>query len=92
MSWRDRESGCAPSELPAKGDVRWVIRPVAASSPMVSIDDRPTEATQRRMPRWWEGDLIVGEGGKSAAPTLVEKTSLFTLILGLSAATWPLGL
>ncbi len=50
---------------------------------MVSIDDRPTEATQRRMPGWWEGDLIVGEGGKSAAATLVEKTSLFTLILGL---------
>ncbi len=53
---------------------------------MASVDDRPTEATERRMPGWWEGDLIVGEGGKSAAATLVEKTSLFTFILG-----WPEG-
>jgi len=31
--------------------------------------------------RGWEGDLIVGEGGKSAAATVVERTSRYTLIL-----------
>lgn len=39
---------------------------------MVSIDDRPEEAADRRVPRAWAGDLVVGKGGKSATATLVE--------------------
>lgn len=50
---------------------------------MVSIDDRPEEASDRRVPGAWEGDLVVGKGGKSAIATLVERNSRFLIMLGL---------
>ncbi len=50
---------------------------------MVSIDDRPEEASDRRVPGAWEGDLVVGKGGKSAIATLVERHSRFLIMLGL---------
>lgn len=50
---------------------------------MVSIDDRPEDASDRRVPGAWEGDLVVGKGGKSAIATLVERHSRFLIMLGL---------
>ncbi len=50
---------------------------------MVSIDDRPEEAADRRVPGAWEGDLVVGKGCKSAIATLVERHSRFLIMLGL---------
>ena len=54
---------------------------------MVSIHDRPPEVDERLVPGHWEGDLIKGKGNRTSVGTIVERTTLFTVLAKMEKAT-----
>lgn len=54
---------------------------------MTSIEERDPCVDERLVPGHWEGDLIKGAFNRSQVGTLVERQSLFTLLVQLDNAT-----
>jgi IS30 family transposase len=53
------------------------------AQPMLSINERDFDPTDRSTPGNWGGDLIIGKGQRSAIGTLVERKSRYVKLLHL---------
>jgi IS30 family transposase len=53
------------------------------AGPMAMIDQRPAHVADRLEAGHWEGDLVMGQGNRSAIGTLVERSTRYLVLLHL---------
>jgi IS30 family transposase len=56
---------------------------------MTLIDHRPPEVAERLIPGHWEGDLIIGKGNLSQVGVLVERKTLYCVLVRLKDGKAP---
>lgn len=54
---------------------------------LLSIHLRPPQANERLLPGHWEGDFIKGARGQSAVGTLIDRKTLFVMLVRMEDAT-----
>ncbi|CCI51465.1 IS30 family transposase [Nostocoides jenkinsii] len=57
--------------------------PIVGMRPITARENEHPGSAERRVPGHWEGDLIIGKNGASAAATMVERMSRYTVIVAL---------
>lgn len=54
---------------------------------LLSIHLRPPEANERLLPGHWEGDFLKGTAGRSAVGTLIDRKTLFVMLVKMQDAS-----